>query len=281
MSTQHVVDNPSSVDLFEARYGASAAHLESISHSTVIDQMLSHRSVRAYTDQPLPKNTLATLMAAAQSAATSSNLQTWSVVAVEDFARRSRISAWANNQAHIKVAPLFLAWIADLSRLDRVGESLGVKTDANRFTEMFLVSAIDAALAAQNAVLAAESLGLGTVYIGALRNKPTEVSAEFKLPRHAFPLFGLCVGYPDPDRPTAVKPRLEPHVIVHREQYSTHADAPAIERYNEVMRAFQQSQGMPVTDWSGQSAQRVAGPQSLSGRHVLKNEIGKQGFELE
>lgn len=281
MTATTTANTASSTDLFAARYGASAERLESITHNAVIDQMLGHRSVRAYLDKPLPRNTVATLAAAAQSAATSSNLQVWSVVAIEDAGRRSRIAAWANNQAHIRVAPLFLAWIADLSRLDRVGGALGVPTEANRFTEMFLVAAVDAALAAQNAALAAESLGLGTVYIGALRNKPAEVSAELKLPQHAFPLFGMCIGYPDPQRPAAVKPRLEPQVIVHREQYSTQADAQAISRYDEVIKTFQQSQGMPVTDWSNQSAQRVTGPQTLSGRHVLRHEIGKQGFELE
>ena len=142
------------------------------------------------------------------------------------------------------------------------------------------MASIDAALAAQNAVLAAESLGLGTVYIGALRNKPAEVSAELKLPRHAFPLFGLCVGHCDPSRPTAVEPRLTQAAILHREHYSTESEAELVSRYNEVMTAFQQSQGMAPAFRSEQSSQRVAGPQSLSGRHVLK-QIHLQGFEIE
>ena len=187
-------------------------------------------------------------------------LQTWSVVAVEDPERRAKISSWANNQVHIKVAPLFLAWIADISRLDRIGQQLHATTDANRYLEMFLVASIDAALAAQNAVLAAESLGLRTVYIGALRNHPSEVNAELKLPQLAFPLFGLCIGHCDPLRPTSVKPRLSQRTVLHREQYSTLSDGEVVSQYNEVMTAFQHSQGMPANLWSEQSSQRVAGP---------------------
>ncbi len=104
------------------------------------------------------------------------------------------------------------------------------------------MASIDAALAAQNAVLAAESLGLGTVYICALRNRPSGVSAELKLPRYAFPLFGLCIGHCDPSRPSAVKPRLSQPAIQHREHYSTQTENEVLAEYNEFMAAFQRSQ---------------------------------------
>jgi nitroreductase len=236
--------------------------------------------VRAYTGEALPEGTLETLVAAAQSAATSSNLQTWSVVAVRDADRRARLSVCANNQAHIRQAPLFLAWLADLSRLDRVAAARGEKADANRYLEMFVVAAIDAALAAQNAVLAAEALGLGTVYIGALRNQPEVVSKELGLPPHVFPIFGMCVGHVDTSRPAAdIKPRLSQSVIVHHEQYTTEGEAEAVASYNGHMRAFQRSQGMAEIDWSEQSSQRVAGPQSLSGRDRLVEALRACGFE--
>jgi nitroreductase len=69
---------------------------------------------------------------------------------------------------------------------------------------MFLMAAIDTALAAQNAVVAAESLGLGTVYIGALRNQPERVAQVLGLPHKSFAVFGLCVGHADPEQPTGV-----------------------------------------------------------------------------
>ncbi len=250
--------------------------------AALLDTMLDHRSVRNYLDTPLPAGTLELLVAAAQSAASSSNLQTWSVVAVEDPARKQRLAALANNQAHVARVPLFLVWLADLSRLDRVAARRGEASDANRFMELFLVSAIDAALAAQNATLAAESLGLRTVYIGAMRNKPLAVAEELGLPPRSFAMFGLCVGYEDPARPSGVKPRLPQSLVLHRERYTVRDDeAELIAAYDETMLGFQASQKMAASPWAQQSSARVRGAQSISGRHQLVEWIRARGFEIE
>lgn len=276
-------------DALATRYGqalgapvSSPAWQAAMAHP-VIESMLGHRSVRAYRPDPVSDAQMAAILAAAQSAATSSNLQTWSVVAVRDPARKSRLAEYANNQAHIRECPVLLVWLADLSRLDRVGERVGVPAQANDYLEMFLVAVVDAALAAQNAAVAAEALGLGTVYIGAMRNRPEDVARELGLPPHVFAVFGLCLGHPDPARPASVKPRLDPGVILHQERYGVPADAEAAEvsRYDQVMRAFQVSQQMPAVDWSSQSATRVKGPESLSGRDRLKQAIQALGFRLD
>ncbi|MEI7447408.1 MAG: NADPH-dependent oxidoreductase [Burkholderiales bacterium] len=270
-------------DALTRRHGGADPTHDAVAEraAPVLETLLAHRSVRAYLPDALPEGTLETLVAAAQSAATSSNLQAWSVVAVEDAARRARLSELVGGQAHVREAPLFLAWIADLSRLARTAEGQGRTAGANRYLEMFLVAAVDAALAAQNAVVAAESMGLGTVYIGAMRNRPDEVAAELRLPQGAFAVFGLCVGRPDPSRPASVKPRLAPRTVLHRETYATDGEPEAVAAYDETMRAFQRSQHMTEQAWSAQSSQRVAGPESLSGRHRLAALLKAQGFGLE
>ena len=273
-------------ELWHQRYGQTPPTLPSIGReaATVLSQLLSHRSVRAFQDQPLPPGTLAALVAAAQSAASSSNLQAFSVVAVRDVRRKARLAELSNQQAHIRQAPLFLVWVADLSRLDRTAERRGGSAGANRYLEMFLVAAVDAALAAQNAVVAAESMGLGTVYIGALRNHSEAVAAELQLPPDAFALFGLCVGWPDPTRPTAVKPRLAQSVVLHEETYHAgdrNAEAQAVADYDALIQQFQRSQGVAAVAWSRQATQRVAGAQSLSGRHQLTQALHARGFALE
>jgi nitroreductase len=249
----------------------------------LIASLLGHRTVRAYLPDPVSDAALHAMVAAAQSAATSSNLQAWSVVAVRDPERKARLADLAAGQAHIRECPLLLLWIADLSRLDRVGSAVGVAADANRYLEMFLVAVIDAALAAQNAVAAAEALGLGTCYLGAMRNHPEEVARELALPPQAFVTFGLCVGREDPARAAAVKPRLDPSLILHYEQYRAggeHEQA-QMAHYNDVMRGFQASQGMALADWTRQSATRVRGPESLSGRDRLKAALAALGFPLD
>jgi nitroreductase len=249
----------------------------------LLELLLAHRSVRAYLDEPLDAGVVETMVAAAQSAATSSNLQAWSVVAVEDRERKARLAEFANSQAHVRAAPLLLVWLADLSRLDRTATRVGRVSDANRYLEMFLVAAIDAALAAQNAVLAAEAMGLGTCYIGAMRNHPERVAAELCLPPRVFPVFGLTVGRPDPARPASVKPRLPQTAVLHHETYRADhdAEAAAVDGYDALIQRFQRGQAMTPTPWSRQASERVAGPGSLSGRHRLVEAIRALGFELD
>jgi nitroreductase len=102
--------------------------------------LLSHRSVRGYRSDPLPEGTLESLIAAAQSAATSSNLQTWSVVSVNDPEKRKALAAIAGGQKHIEQCPIFLIFIADVSRNERLGEQEGVALAGMPFLETFLVA---------------------------------------------------------------------------------------------------------------------------------------------
>jgi nitroreductase len=201
------------------RYGRPTAAPEGVRLNDIIEQLLGHRSVRAYLPRALPAGTLETLVAAAQSASSSSNLQAWSVVAVEDADHKARLSELAGRQRHISEAPLFLVWLADLARIESQARRLGTRAEGLEFLEALLIGVIDAALAAQNAVLALESLGMACVYIGAVRNTPDAVAADLALPPRVFPVFGMCVGYPDPDRPAAVKPRLPQDAVLHRERY--------------------------------------------------------------
>ena len=270
--------------LWHDRYGPSSQPARAPEQAAVLmAQMLSHRTVRAYLDTPVPESAIELMMAAAQSAATSSNLQTWSVVAVQDPQRKARLADCAGSQAHIREAPLLMIWLADLSRLDRTAQRIGSPSDANRFMEMFLVAAIDATLAAQNAVLAAEALGLGTSYIGAMRNRPEDVAAELGLPKNVFAVFGLTVGTPDPKRPASIKPRLPQSLILSRETYTAppQVESQVVGEYDALMQAFQRSQSMKEVPWSVQSSQRVAGPGSLSGRDRLVEAIQAQGFKLD
>lgn len=266
-------------ELLRSRYGESNFKPDIWNDS--LTTLFSHRSIRAYLPNPLPPGTLEILVAAAQSASTSSNLQTWSVVAVEDPERKATLSTLARNQAHIRQCPLFLVWLADLARLAYIAENRGLPHEGLDYLEMFLMAAIDATLAAQNAAVAAESLGLGTVYIGAMRNRPEEVAEVLGLPPHVFAVFGLCVGYPDPAVNTAIKPRLPQSAVLHRETYKLAAQEDAIAHYNDVMKAFYAEQQMNVTgDWTEHSVNRVASAESLSGRDRLREALKNLGFQL-
>jgi len=245
-----------------------------------IATLLDHRSVRAFLPTPLPQGTIEVLVAAAQSAPSSSNIQAWSVVAVEDSSRKARLSALAGHQRQIEEAPLLLVWVADLARHTAIASARGLALEGADYTEAFLLATVDAALAAQNAVVAAESLGLGTVYIGALRNHPEAVAAELGLPDRAYAVFGLVIGHPDPERPSSIKPRLPQQAVLHRERYGLEGQAAAISRHDRHSAAFRSEQSLSPQSWSDLVVDRLRSVEALKGRHVLRHTLARLGFQL-
>lgn len=264
---------------FRARYGTDATPATGPWNAT-LELLLAHRSVRSYLPTALPEGTLETLVAAAQSAATSSNLQTWSVVAVTDRATKQRLAAIAANQRHIVECPLFLVWLADVSRNQRLGDAAGIALDTMPYLETFLVAAIDAALAAQNAVVAAESLGLSTVYIGALRNDPQAVAASLDLPQGTFGVFGLCIGYANPTAVTEVKPRLSQGAVLHHERYDATQEAALAASYDEAMTRFSARNETARVTWRDRVFTRMAKISQMGGRDRLRQALETLGFEL-
>jgi nitroreductase len=243
--------------------------------------ILNHRSVRGFLPTGLPAGTLELLVAAAQSASTSSNLQVWSVVAVRDADRKSRIAGFAGNQQFIRDAPLMLMWLADLNRIEQIAADRQTTADATKYTEAFILGVVDAALAAQTAMIAAESIGLGAVYVGAVRNHPEEIAKELNLPSNVFAVFGMAIGVPDPAKETGIKPRLPQEIVLHHEQYDAGLKRDAIERYNGVARDFMREQGMKEQDWTAQATARLKDVPAMHGRDRMRAALLNLGFELK
>jgi nitroreductase len=270
----------SAADSLALRYGAAAVP-EAGPWNEHLAVLLSHRSVRDYRPDGLPDGTLETLIAAAQSAATSSNLQAWSVIAVTDPGEKAALAKVAANQKHIEQCPLFLVWVADIARNQRLGAEEGVRLETIPYLETFLVAAIDAALAAQNATVAAESLGLSCVYIGALRNNPPEVARIVGLPSGAFGVFGMCVGYASANGATEVKPRLPQDVVLHRESYDATNEKAHRAAYDAVLESFSARQGMAIDTWTKRVCGRLGRIAAMAGRDKLVATLRTMGFDLK
>ena len=238
---------------------------------------LGRRSVRRFGPRDVTDDELTALVAAAQAAPTSSNLQPWSVVAVRDPGRKARLAALAAGQAFVAQAPLFLVWVADLGRARRLAERHGTDVHAADYLETTLIGFVDTSLAAQNAVLAAESLGLGSVFVGAIRNHPEQVAAELGLPPHAVAAFGLAVGTPDPAERAGVKPRLPLAAVLHRERYDAAAADAHIAAYDETLSGYNRRYGLPG-DWTTRVLTRLRGPESMAGRHTLRQTLQRLGL---
>ncbi len=258
------------------RYGDDALPPLSLTNQTLAIQ-LAHRSVRSFLPDPVTDEHLEAMVAAAQSAPTSSNLQAWSVVAVRNSAHKSRLAALAAEQGFIDEAPLLLVWLADLGRARRLAERHCRPLDGADYLESTFLGFLDATLAAQNAVVAAESLGLGTVCVGAIRNHPEEVARELDLPPHVFAVFGLAVGWPDPEERADVKPRLPQSAVLHRERYDAPRADAGIDAYDERLRAYNRRFGL-AGDWTGRVLRRLEGPGSLAGRDRIREALTGLGL---
>ena len=238
-----------------------------------IDLLNSHRSIRRFTDAPVPADTLTAVITAAQAAASSSFLQGVTIIRVTDPDKRVALREVAGGQRYVEEAPEFLVFCADLSRSMRCCEQHGGEA-AKGLTEQFIIATVDTALYAQNLVVAAESVGLGICYIGALRNDPARVTELLDLPQQVYPVFGLCLGYPDQD--PEVKPRLPLSVILKQNSYSTDGEAEAIAVYDDEMRAYYASRtsNQKAQGWSEQ----MAGLLGREGRPHMLAFLQGQGF---
>ncbi|KAI0430386.1 Nitroreductase [Xylaria sp. FL1042] len=279
-------------DLIQARYGTTAdfvaTDIDNNRGNSTLETLLQHRSVRHFLPERLPEGSLEIIVAAAQSAATSSNLQTWSVLSLEDYEHKNRAATLCGDQDFIRQAPLFLVFCADLDRLTKVSAQHELRSEGLEFTEMFLMASLDAGLAGQNATIAAEALGLGACYVGAVRNNPHEILQLLKLPPRVIAVFGLAIGKPDPKKTTAVKPRLPQREVLHKEtwdaginQKTSDVQAENLAEYDVTLASFnagERREGIPA--WTQRSARRIETVESLHGRDVLKDVLQQRGFNL-
>lgn len=248
--------------------------IENLVDNPVLSLMKSHRSIRKFKDQPLDPGAIEAILAAAQAASTSSFLQAYSILQLSQGTTRERIATLSGDQTYVAQAPLFLVFLADLHRLRQMCELHG-QPYSGGWTENLLIATVDAALAGQNALLAAESLGLGGVYIGGIRNHIAEVSELLALPQEVYPVFGLCLGYPDQDPQT--KERLPRPLMVHQDTYQE-ADSEVLQAYDERIRAYyiERTKGKVSESWS----EGVAAKLSKEMRPHMHDYLKSRGFML-
>ena len=240
-----------------------------------IGLLQSHRSIRKFTAEPVSEDLIQEIIRSGTSAATSSNLQGTTVIRVRNAETRDAIATLAGGQSYVTTAAAFFVWCADLHRSAVACEMNGGRFSAG-MTEHFLIATIDVALAAQNAVIAAESLGLGICYIGGIRNDPQQVADLLQLPDQVYPVFGLCIGWPDqnPSR----KPRLPLAVTLKEEVYDDSEDRQHIAKYDEQMREYYRLRSSGKLDrvWSEEMAS-LLGKES---RPHMRPFLADRGFAM-
>ncbi len=236
-----------------------------------IETIEGHVSIRKFKKTKIPDEHLKLILRAGQRAPTDAALHLWTAIRVVDPDVRREISE-AINQPHVFEASEFFVFLADLYRLEKLlqhkGEDLGRVDFA-----LLLFAAVDAGIAAENMALAAESLGYGICFIGAVMNAPDLIIELLQLPKKTFPLFGLVIGVPEevPER----RPRIPVEYLVHSDRYHDYTSAD-LDRIYEVMN--------PITRRRNylRLIKKYAGKDGYfeMRNNMIKDLLRKQGFNI-
>lgn len=246
--------------------------------SETIELLHQRVSVRSYADKPVDDATVDAVLAAAFRAPTSSNIQSYSVIVVRDQATKDALSVVTGGQKHVARTPVFLAFCADLTRMELAKQSYGGNLDDNNL-EMGLVSSIDATLVGMSAYLAAESIGLKGLMIGAVRNNTLETAKILQLPKRVYCVFGMCLGWPN--RVPPQKPRMDRLATVHYERWGADRAGDQqshLTQYDKDLATHYESRGMPTApdSWSHEINAKF----NNDLRKTLRADLKQLGFDF-
>lgn len=221
----------------------------------VIDSILNHRSIRNYLNKPIEDEKLDAILQCAQAAPSSINGQQMSIIVIKDQQTKDQIAELTGGQKWISETPVFLVFVADFYRAKIACDKYDKELVITNNMEGTLVGSIDVGLAMGNTIAAAESLGLGTVCIGAVRRDPAKMIELLNLPEYVYPMVGLCVGYFDTDTAPAKKPRFDKEAVIHTETYN-HDLFELVNSYDETIKNYmaERTNGKEVHDWSSHIA---------------------------
>ena len=178
-----------------------------------IKTQLNHRTIRACEDKPLTKEEVDLLVEVAQRTSTSMYLQAYSIISVTDPELKKALAA-VSGQPYVATSGHLFVFVVDQRRNTEIAKALGQEVGVQGSADRFVSGLTDAVIAAQNVVVAAESLGMGAVYLGSFFNDTAKVVELLNLPKYTYPAIGLAVGWPDQE--PQLKPRL-PKEVIHME----------------------------------------------------------------
>lgn len=195
--------------------------------------LFERSSCRSFLDKKIPEDVLSLVLEAGIHAPTAGNLQPYSIIKIEDAETKKKLAEMCE-QSFIGKAPVLLLFCLDLHRNERWATLEAAPYTATSSFRHFWVSFQDTIICAQNICTAADSMGLGSVYIGTVIDYPAKIQAMFKLPKGVFPVVLLCMGYPT----KILKPRnkLGTKVVVHSESYREMQDQELLDAFNEKYR---------------------------------------------
>ena len=253
----------------------------------VIDK---RKSLRAYADRPLSQEEKDIILNAAFRAPTAGNLMLYAILEIEDQALKDRLVETCDNQPFIATAPYILVFLADYQRWLDVYRYAGVAErcqDLGRTPRQpgegdLLLACCDALIAAQNAVIAAESIGIGSCYIGDILENYEIHRQVFSLPQYAVPVAMLCFGHPaQEDDAAPPHTRFFQDYIVHKNAYRRLSEdqldammAPLDERFANSSNAGGEAQNSAQFTYFRKFIAEFSIEMNRSVREMIKSWIG-------
>lgn len=185
----------------------------------ILAALHGRKSVRAYTGEPVPPEVKELILRAACAAPTAGNQQLYTILDITDQDVKDRLAVSCDNQPFIAAAPVVLIFCADCQKWYDAFAAAGCGPRPPRAGDLML-AVTDCAIAAQNAVTAAESLGLGSCYIGDIMERCEFHRELLRLPDYVFPAVMLVMGPPTRQQRERPKPeRCGLEHIVHENVY--------------------------------------------------------------
>ena len=204
-------------------------------HNFTTDHQINHRSIRAFKDQPLTEDQLATLYEAARHTSSSMFMQQFSILHLTDPQLRAGVRKIAKQDYVGAEGDLFI-FMVDLHRNQQIRQQLGQDDGRLHTADIFMQAAEDTVLAVQNTLVAAESMGLGAVILGSVKNDPEKLVDVLQAPHMTLPLLGLQVGLPDQE--PQLKPRLPKDFTVFENHYPDHFDVHDLADYDHDVTQY-------------------------------------------
>ncbi|OFO52139.1 MULTISPECIES: oxygen-insensitive NADPH nitroreductase [Nosocomiicoccus] len=240
-----------------------------------IQLLQNHRSIRDFKDQPLEREVIETLVKSAQQASTSSYVQAYSIIGVTDEDKKQAIME-ISTQPYVKDNGHLFIFVADYNRHLELAKRKGYEIHFDT-TESLLIGVVDAALAAQNLAVAAESLDLGICYLGSIRNNTKKMIEILELPEGTFPVIGMAVGYKNSEG--SFKERLPQDTVYFENTYPEFEQIEAsLNDYDESITEYYKTrdENKRQDNWSEQVVKKLSKMDQV--RKDIKDVLNAQGF---
>ena len=185
----------------------------------VIESLYRRKSVRAYEDREIPEEMKQLILEAAMQAPSAGCQQLYTILDITDQKLKEALAETCDHQPFIAKAPMVLVFCADCKKWYDAYIEAGCEPRKPGVGDLML-AVTDTVIAAQNAVVAAESLGLGSCYIGDIMENCEEQRKLLQLPDYVFPAAMLVFGWPTKQQKERQKPeRCDLKHIVHENTY--------------------------------------------------------------